>query len=297
MFRCSVIGSKGYIGKHLDFFLRKRGIVPMLYDIQQSIDPNYKKVDLTDPDSVSEIDFNVDYIFMFAGLTGTYVGFNNYLKYNAINEIALLNLLDAIRRTEFRPKVVFPSTRLVYKGFDKPLKEDDEKASKTIYAANKIACESYLQAYHDSFDIPYTIFRICIPYGNLLSSDYSYGTVGFFIKQAEAGDDITLYGGGVMKRTFTHIEDLCFQVVEGAFHPESTCQIYNVGGETMSLYEAADIIARKYGTKVISVPWPERDLRIESGHTYFDDSKIQSILHMRSYKKLIDFTTDLKSSL
>lgn len=292
--RCSIIGGKGYIGKHIEFFLKQRGISSMVYDVLDSNDDsNYRKIDLTSPASVKEIDLNVDYLFMFAGLTGTYAGFDNYQKYITINEMTLLNLLDAIRKSDYRPKVIFPSTRLVYKGYDKPLKEEDEKESKTIYAANKIACEGFLQAYHDSFDIPYTIFRICLPYGNLLSSDYSYGTIGFFIKQAEAGKDITLYGGGTIKRTFTHIEDLCYQIIEGAFHPESNGQIYNVGGETLSLYEAADIVTRKYGTKITSVPWPEKDLRIESNHTYFDDSKIQALLHMRPYKKLVDYSKDL----
>lgn len=292
--RCSIIGGKGYIGKHIEFFLKQRGIFPMVYDVLDSNDDsNYRKIDLTSPASVKEIDLNVDYLFMFAGLTGTYAGFDNYQKYITINEMTLLNLLDAIRKSDYRPKVIFPSTRLVYKGYDKPLKEEDEKESKTIYAANKIACEGFLQAYHDSFDIPYTIFRICLPYGNLLSSDYSYGTIGFFIKQAEAGKDITLYGGGTIKRTFTHIEDLCYQIIEGAFHPESNGQIYNVGGETLSLYEAADIVTRKYDTKISSVPWPEKDLRIESNHTYFDDSKIQALLHMRPYKKLVDYSKDL----
>ena len=194
---------------------------------------------------------------------------------------------------ESSDKVIFPSTRLVYKGYDKPLKEEDEKESKTIYAANKIACEGYLQAYHDSFDIPYTVFRICIPYGNLLSSDYSFGTVGFFIKQASAGKDITLYGGGTIKRTFTHMEDLCYQIAEGAMKKESDGQVYNVGGETLSLRQAAEIVAAKFGTNVVGVPWPEKDLRIESDHTYFDDTKIQALLGGMTYKRLEDFSKDI----
>ena len=291
--KVAVIGGKGFIGKHISYFLNQRGIHGAIYDVLDIEESGYKQIDLTKPESLRKIDLSVDYIFMLAGLTGTYAGFDAYEKYVSVNEIALLNLLDAIRKSEFRPKVIFPSTRLVYKGCDKPLKEEDEKESKTIYAANKLACEGYLQAYHDSFDIPYTIFRICLPYGNLLSSDYSFGTVGFFIKQAKAGKDITLYGGGSIKRTFTHMEDLCCQIIEGAFHPESNGQIYNVGGETLSLHDAAAIIAKKYGTNVVAVPWPEKDLRIESDHTYFDDCKIQSLLHMKPYKKLEDFTNDL----
>ena len=293
MNKCAVIGGKGFIGRHIDYYLKKEGHHVDTYDVLEMLDENYHQVDLRDKTSVAQVNLDVDYIYMFAGLTGTYAGFDAYEKYISLNELTLLNLLDAIRKSEYRPKVIFPSTRLVYKGVDKPLKEEDEKDCKTIYAANKIACEGYLKAYHDSFDIPYTIFRICIPYGNLLSSDYSFGTVGFFIKQAKAGKDITLYGGGRIKRTFTHMENLCYQVIEGALKPESNGEIYNVGGETLSLSEAATIIAKKYGVEVKAVPWPERDLRIESDHTYFDDTKIQALLHMPPYKRLTDFSNDL----
>lgn len=296
MKKIGVIGANGYIGKHIVSYLQRYYDVNVdSYDIVAECDlPNYHKVDLTDKESIKGLNLDLDYIFMFAGLTGTYNGFNEYEKFISINELGLLNLLDAIKNSEYRPKVIFPSTRLVYKGVDKSLKEDDLKECKTIYAANKLACEGYLQAYHDSFDIPYTIFRICLPYGNLLSTDYSFGTVGFFIRQAKAGKDITLYGGGNIKRTFTHMEDLCYQIIEGSFHHESNGQTYNVGGETLSLHDAAEIIAAKYGTKVTEIPWPKRDLRIESSHTYFDDTKIRSLLrNMNPYKKLSDFTNDL----
>ena len=255
--------------------------------------PNYHYIDLSKENSLEKINIDVDYVFMFAGLTGTYAGFDAYEKYVSVNEIGLLNLLDYIRKSSHRPKVVFPSTRLVYKGVNKALKEDDAKETKTIYSVNKLACEGYLQAYHDSFDIPYSVFRICLPYGNMLSTDYSFGTVGFFIKQAKAGKDITLYGGGTIKRTFTHMEDLCFQVVEGAIKKESNGEIYNIGGETLSLREAATIVAAKFGTKVVDVPWPERDMRIESNHTYFDDSKIRSLLGEFNYKRFEDFSKDI----
>jgi len=296
MKKIGVIGANGYIGKHIVSYLQRHYDVNVdSYDIVAECDlPNYHKVNLTDKESIKGLNLDLDYIFMFAGLTGTYNGFNEYQKFISINELGLLNLLDAIKNSEYRPKVIFPSTRLVYKGVDKSLKEDDLKECKTIYAANKLACEGYLQAYHDSFDIPYTIFRICLPYGNLLSTDYSFGTVGFFIRQAKAGKDITLYGGGNIKRTFTHMEDLCYQIIGGTFHHESNGQTYNVGGETLSLHDAAEIIAAKYGTKVTEIPWPERDLRIESSHTYFDDTKIRSLLrNMNPYKKLSDFTNDL----
>ena len=295
MKRIAIIGANGFIGKHLSTYMRSNYEVEIdNYDIVSECElPNYRQIDFTNRKELSNLNLGVDYIFMFAGLTGTYAGFNEYEKYVNINELALLNLLDTVRQSTYRPKIIFPSTRLVYKGIDKPLREEDEKDTKTIYAVNKIACEGYLKAYRDSFDIPYTIFRICIPYGNLLSSDYSFGTIGFFIKQAKAGNNITLYGGGDIKRTFTHMEDLCFQIVEGAMKKDSDNQVFNVGGETLSLRQAAEIVANRFGAKVVSVPWPERDLRIESDHTYFDDTKIQALLGGFTYRRLDFFSNDL----
>lgn len=291
MKRVAVIGANGYIGKHIVNYLERYEASIDTYDVAKETNlPHYHAVDLTDMDSVKSIDLNVDYIFMFAGLTGTYAGFDHYTTYQMVNETGLLNLLNAIRQSEYRPKVIFPSTRLVYKGVDKPLDEEDEKETKTIYAVNKMACEGYLQAYHDSFDIPYAVFRICIPYGNMFSSDYSFGTVGFFINQAKTKHQISLYGGGEVKRTFTHIEDLCFQIVEGAFAEGSDRQVYNVGGETLSLREAAEIIARRFDAKVVATPWPERDLRIESNHTYFSDRKIADLIMLPAYKRLAEFS-------
>ncbi|WP_321281279.1 SDR family oxidoreductase [Marinifilum fragile] len=291
MKKCAIIGASGYIGKHLSFYMKNLGINVELYDIVDS--PGYIKIDLTSKESISKINLDMDYLFLFSGLTGTHAGFTDYEKFIEINELGLLNLLDTIRNSPYRPKIIFPSTRLVYKGSDNPLKEEDTKETKTVYAVNKLACEGLLDAYRNSFGIPYTVFRLCVPYGNLISTDYSFGTIGFFIKQVKAGNNISLYGGGEIKRTFTHIEDVCYQIVKGGFVEKSDGRIYNIGGETLSLKDAAVTIANKFNQEVEAVPWPDSDLRIESGHTYFDDSKIQSLIKMPPYKKLFDFAKDL----
>lgn len=282
----AIIGSKGYIGKHLEFYLRDKGHEVACYDVIPSDEPSYTQVDLTDKASVERISLDVDYIYMFAGLTGTYAGFDRYDSYVDINEKGLINLLDAIRHSQYRPRIVYPSTRLVYKGQEKPLTEDDEKETKTIYAVNKIAAEGLLYAYANSFDIPFTIFRICVPFGNMLSNDYSFGTVGFFIRQARDKGEITLYGDGSIRRTFTSMQDLCYQIYEASLKAESKNQTYNIGGHTYSLKEAAEVIAAHYGANVSTIPFPEKDHKIESGSTFFDDSKIRSLLGDVKYMSL-----------
>lgn len=287
MSKCAIIGSKGYIGKHLEYYLKQKKNDVVCYDVVESEDVNYHRCDLTDFESVRRIiDLKVDYIFMFAGLTGTYVGFDKANIFVNVNEMGLINLLNCIRESKYRPKIIFPSTRLIYKGADKALKEDDEKETKTIYAVNKIACENLLYAYRQNFDIPYTIFRICVPFGNMFSDDYSFGTIGFFIRQASNDRRITLYGDGSIKRTFTSMHDLCKQIVEVGMERVSDGEIYNIGGHTYSLRNAAEIIASYYKAEISFISWPERDLKMESGSTYFDSSKIERVMGKNVFESL-----------
>ena len=286
MIRCTILGSNGYIGRHIADFLHKMGCSVFCYDLQPLGYFNYTQVDLCKRAELSKINLDVDYIYVFAGITGTYRGFDDYEKYVSVNEIGLLNLLDAIRQSEFRPHIVYPSSRLVYKGCEDLLDEDAKKETRTIYAVNKLACEGYLKAYSQSFNITYSIFRICVPFGNLLSDDYSFGTVGFFINQARNRGEITLYEGGYIRRTFTSINDVCYQIIKASQHPKGRNSIFNVGGNQYSLYEVACTIASEFKAKVSTIPYPPNEKLIESGSTCFDAAKIENLLNITDYEPI-----------
>ena len=277
--KCIVFGANGYIGRHLVKFLKDGDFKVLATDIQDhfvSADVDYFKTDIVEVENLKGFDWNVDYIFMFAGLTGTTKSFENYNQYIKINELGLLNVLNEIRKSDLRPRIVFPSTRLVYKGSNTPLKEEDPKEAKTIYAVNKIACENTLKAYSGSFNLPYTIYRICVPYDDHFEAEYSYGTIGFFLNQAKSRGTINLFGDGSLRRTFTGIEDVCKQIIHSCQSEKSVNQVYNIMGEAFSLKEIATLIAEKYKAHIAFSEWPEEHLRIESGDTVFNSGKIES---------------------
>lgn len=133
---------------------------------------NYVSIDMMSTESVRGIDLDCDAIFMFVGKTGSANGFDDFNTFIDINEKTLLNLLNEYRRQNSKAKIIFPSTRLVYKGKEGKLKEEDEKEFKTIYAINKYACEQYLEQYNRVFGVRYCIFRICIPYGTMIKNAF-----------------------------------------------------------------------------------------------------------------------------
>lgn len=297
--KIQILGSNGYIGKNFTHYLSSdKNLQLELFDIQaDSAQPHHKYsfLDIANKKSVEAVKFDSDFIFIFSGLTGTSIGFSKYEEYVKVNEIGLLNVLDDLKKQNYKGRIIFPSTRLVYKGIKNvALIEESEKEFKTPYAINKYACEQYLNMYNNLYGLNYTIFRICVPYGNSVGSEYSYGTVGFFLNKAIKGEDIVLYGDGSQKRTFTHTEDICNLMWNAANINNTSDEIYNIGGETLSLLQAAKIVAEKFNVNVKFVDWPQTDFKLESGDTIFYSEKLDSLLKENYKHSFNEWISNLK---
>jgi UDP-glucose 4-epimerase len=243
----------------------------------------YEQVDVRNYEAVMSFLSPCDSLYYFAGLNGPTQSFEKYRDFIETNEIGLLNVLDACRRQSLQCKVVFPSTRLIYKGKkDLPLNEEDEEDFKTVYAINKIACEYYLKAYAHSFGLKYLILRICVPYGSILDDQKSYGTIKYFLSQAKDKGEVIIFGNGEQKRSFIHIDDLVNLIVKASTDPRMENDIFNISGpDTLSICYVAKRIARKFGSTVKTIPWPEVDGKIETGDTIFAASKLESFLQVK----------------
>ncbi|MDR0851647.1 MAG: NAD(P)-dependent oxidoreductase [Clostridiales Family XIII bacterium] len=292
--KISIIGANSYIARNLIHVLMRdpESYEIALYDkaeTQADGLANYTSVDLFSEASTDLIDFDCDLLFMFVGKTGSENGFDEFDLFIDINERALLWVLRAYRKHNSRAKIIFPSTRLVYKGRPGALREDAEKEFKTVYAINKFACEQYLEMYHRVYGISYCIFRICIPYGTLIAGASSYGTAEFMLKKATNAEDITLYGDGKIRRTLTDMGDLCEILIKASLSAACENDVFNIGGEDYSLLEMADLIARRYGVQVRFVSWPETALKIESGDTVFDAGKLENAIGAYTYHPFADW--------
>jgi UDP-glucose 4-epimerase len=277
-----IIGCNGYLGKHLTSFLLKEGWKVYRYGKKEVDDlslPDYSRLNVEHKEDFEVLNTDVDFIFYFSGITGVAAAYNNYESYIDVNEKGLLHLLNKVRYDNSKARIVFPSTRLIYKGMkDELLSEKSEKEFKTIYALNKWFGEQIIQQYSRYFGVPFSIFRICVPYGNLFNEAYSYGTIGFFLNKARAGETISLFGNGDQKRTFSHVEDICCQIHKALINPNSKNNVYNTMGETYSLKQVADKIASKFNVQVKSVDWPPMDESLESGDTVFNSEKIAALI-------------------
>jgi len=281
---CMVFGSNGYIGKNLTFYLSSNGhnvIIPR--------NNSGSQIDIRDRLELESIDWDVDVIYFFSGLTGNSQSFLEYKNFLESNELGILNILDSITSSKYKPRLIFPSTRLIYEGSTRRLKEGDKKDPKTIYGVTKLSCEYYIRAYSEIYDIDYTILRICVPYANFVDDSYSYGTIGNFINQIEKSNEIILYGDGRQKRTFTHMHDLLAGIHLSSTSRKAKNETYNLPGEDFTLLEVAELLSERYGTKISFVPWPDIEKKVETGSTCFDAGKIKKELGFMCTKRLSDW--------
>lgn len=294
MKKIAVLGADGYIARNLIYVLKRDypDFELHLYGRNKTFidgEGNYTSIDMMDKESVKNVDFSCDVIFMFVGKTGSANGFEEYDSFIDINERTLLNLLAEYHRQGSKARIVYPSTRLVYKGKEDAQKENAEKEFKTVYAINKYACEQYLEQFHRVYNVQYTTLRVCIPYGTLITGVSSYGTTEFMLSKATKGENISLYGDGSARRTLTYIEDLCSTMIVAAFSKRCANDVFNIGGEDYSLKEMAELIAKKYGVGVNFVPWPDVALKIESGNTVFNSEKLDEAIGSFIKTKFIDW--------
>ncbi len=122
-----------------------------------------------------------------------------------------------------------------------------------IYGALKLGGEYLVIAYHQVFNLPYTIIRPSALYGERC---VSRRVVQIFIENALQGKDITINGDGSDRLDFTYIGDLVQGIIQVIENEDSRNQIFNMTyGESRSIGELASIVSNHFpGIKVNYLP-------------------------------------------
>ena len=289
--KIAIFGANGYIGRHLSRHLLGLGMSVDAFDVQpdsriESV--RYVQCDICDMDFWSRFQpEGYSVIFFLAGLSGVERSFREAETFLKVNIGGFANLLRRLEGLgESAPRLIFPSSRLVYDG-GCAVDESSLRRSRSVYAASKVACEELLSAYHDRFGVPYVVLRICVPFGDVSDSGYSYGTIGFFMSNVRERKPITVYGDGSCRKTYTSIDDVC-EIAVRCMDQSVPSGVYNVGGHEYTLREVAEMICARTGATWVSVPFPESARRVEMGNIAMDSSKLDAVIGKTEYRRLSD---------
>jgi UDP-glucuronate 4-epimerase len=184
-------------------------------------------------------------------------------SYVTSNVMGHLVVLEAARRLKGLRHLVYASTSSVYgANTEMPFRETDRvDAPMSLYAATKRADELMSYAYAHLFQLPQTGLRFFTVYGPWGRPDMAYYS---FAKAIVAGEPITLYDGGLLKRDFTYVDDIVAGVVGALDRPPTEgTRILNIGNHRgEEVREMVRLLEDALGRKAIvrSAPRPAVDV-------------------------------------
>jgi CDP-paratose 2-epimerase len=203
-----------------------------------------------------------------------------------VNARGTLELLEAVRRQDAPPFLLFTSTNKVYGALDDVALEEDGAryapadpglrrgisearglAFHSPYGCSKGAAEQYVLDWAHTFGVPSAVFRMSCIYGPRQFGTEDQGWVAHFLIQAMAGRPITLYGDGKQVRDILFVEDLVDAfLLARARATEVAGRAFNIGGgprNTVSLLELLELIEELTGARpaVSFEDWRRADQR------------------------------------
>jgi UDP-glucuronate 4-epimerase len=194
-----------------------------------------------------------------AGVRHSMVDPYAYVQSNVMGHLVVL---EATRRLPGLRHFVYASSSSVYGGnTEMPFRETDRVDTPvSLYAATKRADELISYAYTHLFGVPQTGLRFFTVYGPWGRPDMAYYS---FAKAIAAGEPITLYEDGRLKRDFTYIDDIVAGVVGVLDHPPEGARVLNIGNHAAEeVRTLVALLEESLGKKAVirSAPRPAADV-------------------------------------
>jgi UDP-glucose 4-epimerase len=162
--------------------------------------------------------------------------------------------------------VLIASTSEVYgKSAAVPFQEDADlvlgptSKHRWAYACSKMIDEFLALAYWKERKLPVIIVRLFNTVGPRQTGQYGM-VVPNFVRQALAGEPITVFGDGTQSRSFTYVGDVVKAVVALINEPRAVGQVFNIGtGKEISIGDLARRIKEMTGSAspIVTIPYDQ----------------------------------------
>jgi UDP-glucose 4-epimerase len=216
--RVLVTGGAGFIGSHTaDALLADGWAVEIIDDLSSGKQSNvpggakFHRLDIRSSEAASLVrEGGFDAITHFAAQMDVRRSVADPLFDADVNVRGTLNLLEAARSLEKRPRFVFASTGgAVYGDHTRPPnKETTPKEPDSPYAVSKLAAENYLAFYGRIHGMECVALRFANVYGPRQDPHGEAGVVAIFCNRLLAGQPLLVFGDGTQTRDYVHVSDV-----------------------------------------------------------------------------------------
>lgn len=256
-------------------------------------DVQFQPGDVRDADAVRRVVARAGEIYHFAAQVAVTTSLVDPFLDFEVNARGTLNLLEAVRRCDDPPSVLFTSTNKVYGHLEDiglrktatryepskaALRRDGISEARCLefhspYGCSKGVAEQYVLDYSRTFGLPTVVFRMSCIYGPHQFGTEDQGWVAHFLIAALQGRPLTIYGDGLQVRDILYVEDLVdAMLLAQANISRLSGQAFNIGGgpeNTTSLVELLNTIADLTGERPLAQlqAWRTADQRYYVSNT------------------------------
>lgn len=246
-----VTGGAGFIGSHtVEALIRKGYEVKVLDNLKTGKIVNLKNIldkiklikgDIRDENVLSIAIKNSEYIIHLAAIVSVDEAINNPLEAFEVNAFATLKLLELARILEVE-KIVYASSTAVYgEPISFPINENHPTNPKNPYGASKLAGESLMTSFGETYGIETISLRYFNVYGPRMQAGPYAGVISKFIEAARRNKPLLIYGDGNQTRDFIHVHDVVKANILALESKEKG--VYNIGtGVETRIIELAKLI-------------------------------------------------------
>lgn len=257
-----ITGGAGFIGSHLAEELLNRGhTVQALDDLSTGSISNIRHLreerrfgytidSCHDSRVVAELVDEADYIYHLAAAVGVQLIVDSPVRTIETN-VHCTEIVLAQANKKHKPVFVASTSEVYGKSSSVPFREDGDivmgatTRGRWAYACSKALDEFLAIAYHRERGLPAVVGRLFNTVGPRQTGRYGM-VVPTFVRQALAGQPITVFGSGEQQRCFCHVHDVVRLLAELAERDDLYGEVLNVGStEETSILELAQLVKHK----------------------------------------------------
>jgi UDP-glucose 4-epimerase len=312
--RWLITGGAGFIGSHLAEFLIAQGDeVQVIDDLSTGSARNLHAIrnherfrmvvdTINNVPLVTELVDMADQVVHLAAAVGVRLIVESPVRTIELNVHGTEVVLRAAEKKGKRTLIA--STSEVYgKSQQVPFREDQDLVlgpsvkGRWSYAASKLIDEFLALAYWKEKKLPATVVRFFNTVGPRQTGRYGM-VVPTFVRQALAGQPLSVFGTGEQTRCFCHVEDVVRAIHGLCLSDSAVGQVVNVGSqEEVSIRTLAERV-RKLADSPSAIRTVSYDEAYEEGfedmmRRYPDIGKVQKLIGWRPSKTLDDILRDV----
>lgn len=229
----AIIGSNGFIGKHLIKLLKKdtelklhlfgRSTTSEFSDLYP-----YKQIDLNNFEQLNINFKDIDLIYYLASESIPSTSWDNPAFEIEKNLLPFVNFLGCVCKLKLKKIVFVSSGGTIYGHSDKKLTEESNKKPFSPYGIIKLAMENYLNYFEAKYKLKYDIFRVSNVYGKGQNTNKGLGIINTFLEKIILEKKINVFGDGNNIRDYVFVEDVAKLLSLSVRSVSNISKIYNL---------------------------------------------------------------------